>query len=84
MTTREICQKVVKKGLGSVPFYFLTLAYPESSPIKKKKLESCAVADPPSSERLAEWVGSWERCTKLEKGFWDMGLGILWYHGRIG
>ncbi|KAF8801414.1 hypothetical protein BYT27DRAFT_7261953 [Phlegmacium glaucopus] len=43
----------------------------------KAGLENCAIADPPSPERLAEWMGVWERCTNLEKGFWDMALGIL-------
>jgi len=40
-------------------------------------VESCAIADPPSSESLAEWINIWERCTNLEKGFWDMGLETL-------
>jgi len=44
---------------------------------KLETIENCAVADPPSSERLAEWMSVWERCTKLEKAFWDMALGIL-------
>ena len=43
----------------------------------KETIESCAIADPPSTERLGEWMGVWERCTNLEKGFWDMALGIL-------
>ncbi|KAI0810852.1 Phosphomethylpyrimidine kinase-domain-containing protein [Irpex lacteus] len=37
-------------------------------------LESIAAADPPSPARFAEWRAIWERCTQLEKGFWDMAL----------
>ena len=74
----ETYQKVVKEGLGrdTVPFYSSTLWF-TPFPDQKEAIECCAVADPPSSERLAEWVGVWERCTKLEKAFWDMGLSIL-------
>ncbi|KAJ6457085.1 Phosphomethylpyrimidine kinase-domain-containing protein [Mycena vitilis] len=37
-------------------------------------IEARAVADPPSAARLAEWRTVWERCTRLEKAFWDMAL----------
>ncbi|KAJ6500752.1 Phosphomethylpyrimidine kinase-domain-containing protein [Mycena sanguinolenta] len=37
-------------------------------------IEACAAADPPSAARLAEWRAVWERCTRLEKAFWDMAL----------
>ncbi|KAJ3487101.1 hypothetical protein NLI96_g3767 [Meripilus lineatus] len=37
-------------------------------------IEEMARLDPPSPGRLEEWREVWERCTKLEKGFWDMAL----------
>jgi len=37
-------------------------------------IESCAEADPPSEARLSEWKKVWARCTRLEKGFWDMAM----------
>ncbi|EPQ50588.1 hypothetical protein GLOTRDRAFT_82113 [Gloeophyllum trabeum ATCC 11539] len=40
-------------------------------------IEAEAAADPPSIVRFQEWVATWERCTRLEKGFWDMALGLL-------
>jgi hydroxymethylpyrimidine/phosphomethylpyrimidine kinase len=39
-------------------------------------IEARAVADPPSAARLAEWRAVWERCTRLEKAFWDMALDV--------
>ncbi|KXN80916.1 hypothetical protein AN958_06833 [Leucoagaricus sp. SymC.cos] len=37
-------------------------------------IEARAQADPPSSLRLEEWRTVWERCTLLEKGFWDSAM----------
>ncbi|KAF7298385.1 hypothetical protein MKEN_01363200 [Mycena kentingensis (nom. inval.)] len=37
-------------------------------------IEKVAAADPPSPARLEDWCAVWDRCTKLEKAFWDMGL----------
>ncbi|KAI0317477.1 Phosphomethylpyrimidine kinase-domain-containing protein [Amylostereum chailletii] len=39
-----------------------------------ERIEAMAAADPPSPRRLREWSEVWERCTRLEKQFWDMGL----------
>ncbi|KAG0699011.1 Ribokinase-like protein [Suillus ampliporus] len=39
-------------------------------------LESRAAADAPSLIRLADWKDVWERCTRLEKGFWDMAMNL--------
>lgn len=36
-----------------------------------------AVEDPPSPKRFEEWCTIWGRCTRLEKGFWDMAIGLL-------
>jgi len=40
-------------------------------------IEAMAVADPPSPVRFQEWQSAWERCVRLEKGFWDMSIGLL-------
>ncbi|GLB35575.1 putative TENA/THI-4/PQQC family protein [Lyophyllum shimeji] len=37
-------------------------------------IEARAAADPPSQARFAEWKEVWERCTRLEKGFWDAAM----------
>lgn len=39
-------------------------------------IEEMAQADPPSPLRFKEWCTVWEKCTKLEKGFWDMALNL--------
>ncbi|KAI0344983.1 hypothetical protein BDW22DRAFT_1390253 [Trametopsis cervina] len=39
-------------------------------------IEAIAVADPPSPARFEEWRSVWERCTRLEKGFWDMAMNL--------
>ncbi|KAF9064649.1 Ribokinase-like protein [Rhodocollybia butyracea] len=39
-------------------------------------IEARAAADPPSKHRLEEWCAVWERCTELEKGFWDMAMNL--------
>lgn len=39
-------------------------------------LESRAAADAPSPIRFADWQNVWERCTQLEKGFWDMAMNL--------
>ncbi|KAJ8494986.1 hypothetical protein ONZ51_g1948 [Trametes cubensis] len=40
-------------------------------------IEALAVADPPSALRFKEWCDIWEKCTQLEKGFWDASLQLL-------
>ncbi|KAI0085951.1 Phosphomethylpyrimidine kinase-domain-containing protein [Irpex rosettiformis] len=37
-------------------------------------LETIAAEDSPSPARFEEWRTVWERCTELERGFWDMAL----------
>ncbi|PBK64591.1 hypothetical protein ARMSODRAFT_469137 [Armillaria solidipes] len=37
-------------------------------------IEACAMADPPSPARYKDWCEVWRKCTKLEKGFWDMAM----------
>ncbi|KAF8823697.1 hypothetical protein HHX47_DHR9000159 [Lentinula edodes] len=39
-------------------------------------IEARATMDPPSLSRFAEWYAVWERCTELEKGFWDMAMNL--------
>ncbi|KAL4255590.1 hypothetical protein AB1N83_012513 [Pleurotus pulmonarius] len=38
------------------------------------KVEEQAIHDPPSPERLQEWCEVWEKCTWLEKSFWDAAM----------
>ncbi|KAI0355144.1 hypothetical protein OH77DRAFT_1425197 [Trametes cingulata] len=40
-------------------------------------IESLAVADPPNALRFQEWCAIWEKCTRLEKGFWDASLNLV-------
>ncbi|KAM5542813.1 hypothetical protein V8D89_003774 [Ganoderma adspersum] len=40
-------------------------------------IETLAVEDAPNARRFAEWCAIWERCTRLEKGFWDAALNLL-------
>lgn len=72
----ERYQSAVKTGLGK-PRSFLLILWMFIFSDPKETIESCAIADPPSTERLREWIGVWERCTNLEKSFWDMALGML-------
>ncbi|XP_006458686.1 hypothetical protein AGABI2DRAFT_183659 [Agaricus bisporus var. bisporus H97] len=37
-------------------------------------IEGRALNDPPTPARLDEWRSVWERCTLLEKGFWDAAM----------
>lgn len=37
-------------------------------------IEECAAEDPPSTKRYGEWCDVWQKCTRLEKGFWDMAM----------
>ncbi|KAG2013205.1 thiamine biosynthesis protein [Coprinopsis cinerea AmutBmut pab1-1] len=39
-------------------------------------IEKMLVADHPSPARLKEWLGIFQRCTALERGFWDMAMGL--------
>ncbi|CAE6527927.1 unnamed protein product [Rhizoctonia solani] len=39
-------------------------------------MEQRAAQDPPSARRFAQLQDVWERCVRLEIGFWDMGLKI--------
>lgn len=44
---------------------------------RAETIETLAVEDAPNARRFAEWCAIWERCTRLEKGFWDMALNLL-------
>ncbi|OJA11198.1 hypothetical protein AZE42_06238 [Rhizopogon vesiculosus] len=48
--------------------------YQKAVKVGLETLESRAAADVPSLVRFAEWRDVWERCTRLEKGFWDMAM----------
>ncbi|KAI1791572.1 Phosphomethylpyrimidine kinase-domain-containing protein [Ganoderma leucocontextum] len=40
-------------------------------------VETLAVEDAPNARRFAEWCAIWEKCTRLERGFWDASLNLL-------
>ncbi|KAI8989697.1 Phosphomethylpyrimidine kinase-domain-containing protein [Trametes punicea] len=40
-------------------------------------IEALAVSDPPNALRFQEWCAIWEKCTRLEKGFWDASMKLL-------
>ncbi|KAF8872670.1 Phosphomethylpyrimidine kinase-domain-containing protein [Gymnopilus junonius] len=48
--------------------------YQSAVKIGLETIELMAQADPPNKARLKEWIGVWEKCTRLEKGFWDMAM----------
>ncbi|KAH7928157.1 hypothetical protein BV22DRAFT_1126761 [Leucogyrophana mollusca] len=50
--------------------------YQKAVKVGLETIESRAAADPPSLARFEEWRGVWERCTRLEKGFWDMAMNL--------
>ena len=39
-------------------------------------IENMATNYAPSRRALAEWKSVWQRCTRLEKGFWDMAMNL--------
>ncbi|KAG8764226.1 hypothetical protein FRC11_011242 [Ceratobasidium sp. 423] len=43
---------------------------------RRDLMEQRAAQDPPSARRFAQLQDVWERCVRLEIGFWDMGLKI--------
>ena len=64
-------QNAVKIGLGTEFRRRCRLNVDESN---AEAIERLAIADPPSPARLEEWRSVWERCTRLEKAFWDMAM----------
>ncbi|KAI6140408.1 Phosphomethylpyrimidine kinase-domain-containing protein [Pisolithus tinctorius] len=50
--------------------------YQNAVKVGLETIESRAVQDPPSAARYAEWLAVWERCTSLEKSFWDMAMNL--------
>ncbi|KAG6331031.1 hypothetical protein ID866_8062 [Astraeus odoratus] len=48
--------------------------YQRAVKVGLETIESRAAADPPSVSRYAEWMFIWQRCTELEKNFWDMAM----------
>ncbi|EIW60970.1 uncharacterized protein TRAVEDRAFT_146719 [Trametes versicolor FP-101664 SS1] len=40
-------------------------------------IEALAMEDPPNAHRFKEWCTVWEKCTRLERGFWDASLNLL-------
>ncbi|KAI9453742.1 Phosphomethylpyrimidine kinase-domain-containing protein [Russula earlei] len=63
----ERYQAAVKVGIGG----YSMMVMPSS-----ERIEALALDDPPSPKRLAHWKNIWERCTCLEKQFWDMAMAM--------
>ncbi|EJF56289.1 hypothetical protein DICSQDRAFT_71741 [Dichomitus squalens LYAD-421 SS1] len=40
-------------------------------------IETLAVDNAPNARQFHEWCVIWEKCTRLEKGFWDASLNLL-------
>ncbi|KAI6009574.1 Phosphomethylpyrimidine kinase-domain-containing protein [Pisolithus orientalis] len=50
--------------------------YQNAVKVGLETIESRALQDPPSAARYAEWLAVWERCTSLEKSFWDVAMNL--------
>ncbi|KAI0806722.1 hypothetical protein C8Q74DRAFT_1187267, partial [Fomes fomentarius] len=50
---------------------------PSAVPCTLDTIETLAAADPPSEHRFRECCAVWEKCTRLEKGFWGASLRFL-------
>ncbi|KAF9533682.1 Phosphomethylpyrimidine kinase-domain-containing protein [Crepidotus variabilis] len=48
--------------------------YQDAVKMGLQTIEDLARTDPPSEARFEEWRSVWERCTWLEKSFWDMAM----------
>ena len=68
-------QAAVKRGLGELEAVFRTAHHTYNACIKDR-IETMAAADPPSPKRFQEWSLVWEKCTRLEKEFWDMAMNL--------
>ena len=40
-------------------------------------IETLASDHPPNARQFHEWCAIWEKCTRVEKGFWDASLNLL-------
>lgn len=67
-------QHAVRVGIGKA--LSMTLHDISANSDEPETIEAMAQADPPSPGRFEEWKGIWERCTRLEKGFWDMAINL--------
>lgn len=71
----ELYQGAVQAGLGTSAIPELKLQHAHDAEyVIVETLEACISSDPPSIVRFNEWKSVWDRCTKLEKGFWDMAM----------
>ncbi|KAH9914528.1 Phosphomethylpyrimidine kinase-domain-containing protein [Epithele typhae] len=52
-------------------------AYQGAVRLGLETIETLAVENPPNELQFQEWCAVWERCTRLEKGFWDASLNLL-------
>lgn len=72
----EWYQNAVRVGIGVSRRYLSAVGFGELMKLSDA-IEECAMADSPSPARLNEWRREWEKCTRFEKAFWDMGMDLL-------
>lgn len=73
----EQYQGAVKLGLGECTNGRMRLDTMELAFRVTETIEALAVEDPPNALRFKEWCTVWEKCTRLERGFWDAALNLL-------
>ena len=68
-------QAAVKVGIGASCRYVARYKNVVMSSCVEQ-IEALALRDPPTPKTLERWKTIWGRCTLLEKGFWDMAMGL--------
>lgn len=68
-------QSAVKRGIGEHLSEALQNQIADVT-MTQEIIEARAAADAPSETRLNEWKAVWEKCTRLEKQFWDMAMSL--------
>jgi hydroxymethylpyrimidine/phosphomethylpyrimidine kinase len=74
----EMYQTAIKTGISTYHPVSMISSFDELTPsnVSLDAIEACAVVNPPSANTLEEWRKVWEKCTRFEKAFWDMGLNL--------
>ena len=71
----EKYQKAVGIGLGALRVD--SSGFPLNVNGVTATIEGIGLKAPVTQESFEEWVEIWRRCVLLEKGFWDMAIGVL-------
>lgn len=70
----EDYQAAVKVGIGASCCYVAVAGMWLEGCLEQ--IEALAACNPPTSKTLEHWKTIWGRCTRLEKGFWDMAMDL--------